>query len=181
MLFNSIPFAVFALALLVVWHVLPKIPSLRCLAIVSASLIFYGFHKETRIPSLLYIVVGGVSVYAIGFRVEQSKPGRKAWFLLGLAITVGGLSIFKYENIIALLFGKQLHVPMPLAVSFFSSQAIIIPVVSLTSLVFLAVLGGVAARAGGASIGIGALRVTFWGALAMALTAAVGTLFGTPA
>jgi VIT1/CCC1 family predicted Fe2+/Mn2+ transporter len=70
---------------------------------------------------------------------------------------------------------------MPLAVSFFSSQAIIIPVVSLTSLVFLAVLGGVAARAGGASIGIGALRVTFWGALAMALTAAVGTLFGTPA
>ena len=69
---------------------------------------------------------------------------------------------------------------MPLAVSFFSSQAIIIPVVSLTSLVFLAVLGGVAARAGGASIGIGALRVTFWGALAMALTAAVGALFGTP-
>jgi vacuolar iron transporter family protein len=70
---------------------------------------------------------------------------------------------------------------MPLAVSFFSSQAIIIPFVSVTSLVFLAVLGGVAARAGGASIGVGALRVTFWGALAMALTAAVGMLFGTPA
>jgi VIT1/CCC1 family predicted Fe2+/Mn2+ transporter len=70
---------------------------------------------------------------------------------------------------------------MPLAVSFFSSDRIIIPVVALTSLVFLGVLGGVAARAGGASIGAGALRVTFWGALAMALTAAVGTLFGTPA
>jgi VIT1/CCC1 family predicted Fe2+/Mn2+ transporter len=47
-----------------------------------------------------------------------------------------------------------------------------------TSLGFLAVLGGWAARVGGARIGIGALRVTFWGALAMGLTAAVGALFG---
>jgi VIT1/CCC1 family predicted Fe2+/Mn2+ transporter len=50
--------------------------------------------------------------------------------------------------------------------------------VPVTSLVFLAVLGGVAARAGGASVAVGAARVTFWGALAMALTAGVGTLFG---
>ena len=51
--------------------------------------------------------------------------------------------------------------------------------VSLTSLVFLALLGVLAARAGGAPIGKSALRVTFWGALAMGLTAAVGALFGT--
>jgi VIT1/CCC1 family predicted Fe2+/Mn2+ transporter len=55
------------------------------------------------------------------------------------------------------------------------------PVVSGTSLVFLAILGGLAARVGGASVKKGAVRVTFWGALAMALTAGVGALFGTVA
>jgi hypothetical protein len=45
--------------------------------------------------------------------------------------------------------------------------------------VFLALLGGLAARAGGAGVTMGAIRVTFWGALAMALTAGVGALFGT--
>ena len=54
----------------------------------------------------------------------------------------------------------------------------LIPVVSGSSLVFLAILGGLAARVGGASMAVGAMRVTFWGALAMGLTAAVGALFG---
>lgn len=53
-----------------------------------------------------------------------------------------------------------------------------IPVVAAGSLVFLAILGSIAARAGGAPILIGAVRVTFWGALAMLLTAAVGRLVG---
>ena len=44
---------------------------------------------------------------------------------------------------------------------------------------FLAILGGLAARVGGAPVTVGALRVTFWGALAMGLTAGVGALFGT--
>jgi VIT1/CCC1 family predicted Fe2+/Mn2+ transporter len=48
-----------------------------------------------------------------------------------------------------------------------------------SSLVCLATLGAMAARAGGASPWVGAARVTFWGALAMAATAAVGALFGT--
>jgi VIT1/CCC1 family predicted Fe2+/Mn2+ transporter len=48
-----------------------------------------------------------------------------------------------------------------------------------TSLVCLAILGAMAARTGGAKATIGALRVTFWGALAMALTYGVGALFGT--
>ena len=51
-------------------------------------------------------------------------------------------------------------------------------VASACSLVFLAILGGLAARAGGAGVGAGIARVTFWGALAMALTTAVGALFG---
>jgi vacuolar iron transporter family protein len=57
----------------------------------------------------------------------------------------------------------------------------LISFVSGTSLVFLAVLGGVAARVGGASVALGAMRVTFWGALAMALTAGVGKIFGIAA
>jgi len=60
-------------------------------------------------------------------------------------------------------------------------ESALIPVVSGTSLVFLALLGGVAAGVGGASVTRGAARVTFWGALAMALTAGVGALFGTVA
>jgi vacuolar iron transporter family protein len=55
----------------------------------------------------------------------------------------------------------------------------LIPFVAGTSLAFLALLGGLAAHAGGAGIAAGALRVTFWGALAMAVTAAVGAMFGT--
>jgi VIT1/CCC1 family predicted Fe2+/Mn2+ transporter len=55
----------------------------------------------------------------------------------------------------------------------------LIAVVTGASLVFLAVLGGIAARVGGAKVTTGAVRVTFWGALAMALTAGVGALFGT--
>jgi VIT1/CCC1 family predicted Fe2+/Mn2+ transporter len=67
---------------------------------------------------------------------------------------------------------------MPLVVTAMASAAGLIPLVSGTSLVFLALLGGLAARAGGAGVLMGAMRVTFWGALAMALTAGVGSLFG---
>ena len=68
---------------------------------------------------------------------------------------------------------------LPLAVTALSPPQVLIPVVAGTSLAFLALLGGVAARAGGASVLKGAIRVTFWSALAMAVTAAVGKLFGT--
>jgi VIT1/CCC1 family predicted Fe2+/Mn2+ transporter len=67
---------------------------------------------------------------------------------------------------------------LPLLAAWAVSGPQLIPVVAAFSLVFLAVLGGLAARAGGASMTIGAARVTFWGALAMGLTAAVGRLFG---
>jgi VIT1/CCC1 family predicted Fe2+/Mn2+ transporter len=70
---------------------------------------------------------------------------------------------------------------MPLLVTVIAPGVGLIPLVSGTSLVFLALLGGLAARAGGAGVTTGALRVTFWGALAMAMTAAVGALFGTVA
>ncbi|MEO8051938.1 MAG: VIT family protein [Acidobacteriota bacterium] len=69
---------------------------------------------------------------------------------------------------------------MPLLVVVIGPPADLIYLVGGTSLLFLALLGGVAARVGGASVTAGALRVTFWGALAMAVTAGVGTLFGMP-
>jgi VIT1/CCC1 family predicted Fe2+/Mn2+ transporter len=70
---------------------------------------------------------------------------------------------------------------MPLMVTAIAPAASMIPLVSGTSLLFLALLGGLAARAGGSGVTLGAVRVTFWGALAMALTAGVGALFGTAA
>jgi VIT1/CCC1 family predicted Fe2+/Mn2+ transporter len=70
---------------------------------------------------------------------------------------------------------------MPLLITLLAPAASLIPLVSGTSLVFLALLGGVAAHAGGASLTAGATRVTFWSALAMGLTAGVGALFGTVA
>ena len=70
---------------------------------------------------------------------------------------------------------------MPLLVTVIAPQAVLIPLVSGSSLAFLALLGGLAARAGGAGVAVGAFRVTFWGALAMAVTAGVGALFGTAA
>ena len=70
---------------------------------------------------------------------------------------------------------------MPLVVAIIAPDAALIPLVSGTSLLFLAMLGALAAHAGGASMKLGALRVTFWGALAMGITAGVGALFGTVA
>jgi vacuolar iron transporter family protein len=70
---------------------------------------------------------------------------------------------------------------MPLFAVALVSDSTLIPVVSGTSLVFLAILGGLAARVGGADVTKGAMRVTFWGALAMGLTAGVGAVFGTVA
>ena len=67
---------------------------------------------------------------------------------------------------------------LPLAVTALAPAQGLIPWVSGTSLVFLALLGAIAARVGGAGALIGASRVTFWGALAMAITAGVGALFG---
>ena len=65
---------------------------------------------------------------------------------------------------------------LPLAVTVLASERFLIPWVSGTSLAFLALLGVIAAQVGGASVLIGAWRVTFWGALA--ITAGAGALFG---
>jgi VIT1/CCC1 family predicted Fe2+/Mn2+ transporter len=68
---------------------------------------------------------------------------------------------------------------MPLLVTAITPEQVLILLVSGTSLVFLTLFGGLAARAGGAGVAVGAIRITFRGALAMAVTTGVGSLFGT--
>ncbi len=70
---------------------------------------------------------------------------------------------------------------LPLGIAVLSPASVVLWSVSGSSLVFLALLGSLAARAGGAPMISAAWRVTFWGALAMALTAGVGALFGVAA
>ena len=67
---------------------------------------------------------------------------------------------------------------LPLIITWFSPFTVMIWAVAVSSLVFLAVLGAVAAKAGGAGMLKGSARVLFWGAIAMAVTAGVGKLFG---
>ena len=68
---------------------------------------------------------------------------------------------------------------LPLLMILLSPPSHVIQLVAGSSLVFLALLGGLAARVGGARVIVGVARVTLWGTLAMAATAAVGSLFGT--
>ncbi|HET7607746.1 MAG TPA: VIT family protein [Gammaproteobacteria bacterium] len=68
---------------------------------------------------------------------------------------------------------------LPLAVAAATSVSTALWAVPTTALFFLALLGALAARTGGAAIGTAAARVTFWGALAMAATAGIGELFGS--
>ena len=70
---------------------------------------------------------------------------------------------------------------MPLAMVMLMPRPALVVGVSVASLLFLALLGAIGARAGGADVLKATLRVTFWGALAMALTAGIGKLFGTVA
>ena len=67
---------------------------------------------------------------------------------------------------------------VPLLVAMLAPPAQIVPFVAIATLLSLAILGGLGATAGGAGILRGAVRVTFWGALAMAATALVGSIFG---
>jgi VIT1/CCC1 family predicted Fe2+/Mn2+ transporter len=68
---------------------------------------------------------------------------------------------------------------LPLVLLLVAPQGRLVPAVAAGSLLCLGLLGGLAARAGGARTVVGAMRVVFWGALAMAITAAIGALFGT--
>ena len=68
---------------------------------------------------------------------------------------------------------------LPLAIVIVAPRDWLLVMEASTSLLFLALLGAIGARAGGAPVWVATLRVTFWGALAMALTAGIGRVVGT--
>ncbi len=70
---------------------------------------------------------------------------------------------------------------LPLLMAFIAPPSILLYAVAISSLLFLALLGAIGAKAGGGSMLKATVRVTFWGALAMAITAGIGALVGTAA
>lgn len=95
----------------------------------------------------------------LGFSAESSPNPIQAAFSSALAYASGA--------------------SLPLLVTFLASPSYLIIMISVSALMFLSLLGALAAYVGGASMWVSALRVTFWGAMAMALTAAIGAVFGT--
>ena len=106
---------------------------------------------------------------------ERDALGSHARDELGISETVTARPI-QAALVSALTFA--LGAVLPLIVTLLVPESRIALLVAGSTLLGLALLGGLGAVAGGAGIGRGALRVTFWGALAMAATAAVGALFG---
>ena len=106
---------------------------------------------------------------------ERDALGSHARDELGISETVTARPL-QAAVVSAITFA--LGAAAPLIVALVSQPAQIVGFVAGATLVALAVLGGLGASAGGAGITRGALRVTFWGALAMGATAAVGALFG---
>lgn len=95
---------------------------------------------------------------------------------LGISETVGARPV---QAAITSALSFAVGAALPLLVVVMAPAAILGSLVAGTSLFFLALLGALAARTGGAPILKGTVRVTFWGALAMAITAGIGALFGT--
>jgi len=95
---------------------------------------------------------------------------------LGITETLGARPV---QAALASAVSFAVGAALPLAVVALARGPGLIAWVSAGSLAFLALLGGVAARVGGAGVLVGAWRVTFWGALAMGITAGAGALFGT--
>ena len=95
---------------------------------------------------------------------------------LGISNT---LSARPLQAALASAFSFAAGSALPLWVVVFAPEAQLIPVVSGASLLFLGGLGGLAAYVGGSDVARGVIRVTFWSALAMAVTAGIGMLLGT--
>jgi VIT1/CCC1 family predicted Fe2+/Mn2+ transporter len=85
----------------------------------------------------------------------------------------------QFQSALAAIARLTAGAGMAVPASFATAEGSFMIAVSGASLLFLALLGALAAREGGAAMGPGALRVTFWGALAMGVTTGVGDLFGT--
>lgn len=107
--------------------------------------------------------------------MEHDALGAHARDELGISETMSAQPV---QAALASAASFAVGAAMPLLTVVLVPETRLIPYVSGTSLVFLVLLGAFAARAGGAHAGRGAFRVAFWGALAMAITAGVGSIFG---
>ena len=133
-----------------------------------------GEHKEL---AAIYVARGldpGLAKQVADQLMAHDALGAHARDELGISDTLSARPI---QAALASAGSFVVGAAMPLLVTVLAPESSLILLVALTSLVFLALLGGLAARAGGASMRVGAMRVTFWGALAMAVTAGVGALF----
>lgn len=95
---------------------------------------------------------------------------------LGISETI---SVRPVQAAVASALSFAMGSVLPLLIVLIAPAPALVSLVAGTSLFFLAVLGALAAHKGGAPILRGMMRVTFWGALAMAVTAGIGALFGT--
>jgi vacuolar iron transporter family protein len=136
---------------------------------------------ELRELTAIYVARGLEQALArqVAERLTAHDPlGAHARDELGISTT---LSARPVQAALASALSFAAGALLPLAVAALAPAQGLIAWVCGTSLVFLALLGAIAARAGGAGVAKGAWRVTFWGALAMAITAGVGAAFGTVA
>jgi VIT1/CCC1 family predicted Fe2+/Mn2+ transporter len=134
---------------------------------------------EERELTAIYVARGlepGLARQVAGQLMAHDALGAHARDELGISETMSARPV---QAALASAASFAAGAALPLAVVALAPSAALVASVSGTSLVFLAGLGAVAARAGGASALVGAWRVTFWGALAMAITAGVGAWFGT--
>ena len=137
---------------------------------------YKGEHKEL---AAIYVARGldsSLAKQVADQLMAHDALGTHARDELGISVTFRARPI---QAALALAGSFAVGAAMPLLITAMSPAASLIPFVSGASLVFLAFLGGLAARVGGAGVSVGAIRVTFWGALAMAVTAGVGSIFGT--
>jgi VIT1/CCC1 family predicted Fe2+/Mn2+ transporter len=133
---------------------------------------------ERRELTAIYVARGleaGLAQQVAEQLMAHDALGAHARDELGISTT---LSARPVQAALASAASFAVGAALPLVVTALAPEKGLIPWVSGTSLVFLAALGAAAARVGGASALLGAWRVTFWGALAMAITAGVGALFG---
>jgi len=113
---------------------------------------------QVAVDLMAHDALGAHARDELGFSDTNSAKPLQAAFASGAAFTLGA--------------------SLPLLLILFAGAHNIILTVAISSLLSLAFLGGVAAKFGGANIATGVVRVTFWGALAMVATAAIGNLFG---
>ena len=138
-------------------------------------------HAELELDELASIYVGRGVDPALARRVAQQLMAKDA--LTAHARDELGISAITTARPVqaaltsAAMFSTGAALPLLMVVV--SPAGALVPIVSAASLGFLALLGAIGARAGGANVLRATVRVTFWGAFAMALTAGIGRLFGT--